>query len=108
MQYDITSKIIVEKGKFAIVRHFQKREPASITLLEALPQEQPSLKKGDYLFKVTDQQGQEEIQIWEFKTNWKRQDILSLMDYTLWRSCLLFTSSTMMFLLKNTRQPVNL
>ncbi|RJP24955.1 MAG: hypothetical protein C4527_17920 [Candidatus Omnitrophota bacterium] len=83
MQYDITSKIIVENGKEAILRVFQNRCPLSSELIETLPQEQPTLKKGDYIIKITEPDGREEIQVWEFKTIWKKEDIKNLMQYTL-------------------------
>jgi len=83
MQYDITSKVLIEKGKLSLFRYFQKRQPADIELIELQPQEMPSLKKGDCVLKVTEPSGAQEIQVWEFKTHWNTQDILNLMDYTI-------------------------
>jgi hypothetical protein len=83
MQYDITSKYIAGKAKEAIFRYFQKREAANMEVIESLPQELPDMKKGDYLLKITDPHGKEEIQVWEFKTHWNPRDVENLMIYTL-------------------------
>ncbi|RJP31339.1 MAG: hypothetical protein C4527_07755 [Candidatus Omnitrophota bacterium] len=83
MQYDLTSKIIAENGKEAILRFFLNRRPRFSELIETLPQEQPTLKKGDYIIKITESDGREEIQVWEFKIVWKKEDIKNLMQYTL-------------------------
>ena len=83
MRYDITSKVLIEKGKLSLFRYFQKRQPADIELIELQPQEMPNIKKGDCILKVTESSGAQEIQVWEFKTQWNTQDILNLMDYTI-------------------------
>lgn len=83
MQYDITSKLIIEKGNREILHYFLHVDPVSIEVIENLPQELPSVRRSDFLLKVTDRDQQEQLYLIEFQTYWDVEAVKNLMIYTL-------------------------
>jgi hypothetical protein len=80
-QYDIVTKVLMERAADRMLEQFLGLAVADLELIEELPQESASLKRSDYILRVTDQQGNTEIILWEFLSQWKRRAVLSLCDY---------------------------
>lgn len=81
MEYDAATKVLVEKAVDRMLETFLNIPIAEVELIEELPQESVSLKRSDYLMRVTTQDGKTFLVIWEFLSLWKRRAILSLIDY---------------------------
>jgi hypothetical protein len=56
VQYDITSKVIFERCKGAILRSLCKLDIAEIEDIEDLSQETVSLRRSDFVVKVRDKE----------------------------------------------------
>ena len=80
-QYDIATKVLMERAADHMLEQFLGLSVADIELIEELPQESTSLKRSDYILRVTTREGNTEIVLWEFLSHWKRRAILSLCDY---------------------------
>ena len=80
-QYDIVTKVLMERAADRMIEQFLGLAVADLELIEELPQESASLKRSDYILRVMDHQGNTEIVLWEFLSQWKRRAVLSLCDY---------------------------
>lgn len=81
MKYDIATKVLMDRGGQRILEKFLGIGIEYLELVEELPQETVSLKRSDYVFRVTTRDGKHIIVIWEFLSTWKRQGVLNLIDY---------------------------
>ena len=81
MKYDIATKVLMDKAGERILEKFLGIAVEYLEMLEELPQETVSLKRSDYIFRVTTQDGKLVVVIWEFLSTWKRQSVLNLIDY---------------------------
>ena len=81
MKYDIATKVLMDKAGERILEKFLGIAVEYLEMLEELPQETVSLKRSDYIFRVTTREGKHIIVIWEFLSAWKRQGVLNLIDY---------------------------
>ncbi|MCP4398890.1 MAG: hypothetical protein GY801_16520 [bacterium] len=80
-QYDVATKVLMERAAEQMLEQFLGLSSSDIELIEELPQESANLKRSDYILRVTDNEGQTAIVLWEFLSEWKRRAILSLCDY---------------------------
>lgn len=104
-QYDIATKVLMDKAAKPMLEQFLSIPVAEMELIEELPQESVSLKRSDYMVRVTHKDGHAEIVLWEFLSHWKRRAILSLADYTI-RALIKFSLPVrpVVLLLKPSRQ----
>ena len=82
MQYDIATKVLMDQAAASLMERFLGIRTAEFEYVEELPQESVSLKRSDYILRVTDKDGKTQIGIWEFLSVWKRSAVLNLIDYT--------------------------
>jgi len=82
MQYDIASKIVIEKGKEVILRRFLGIETKNVELIEELPQESVSLRRSDFPLLVTLKDGKKIIVLIEIQTDFDLDFILRFIEYT--------------------------
>ena len=64
-----------------ILKTFSNIKAKDIEFIDELPQESVSLKRSDYIMKVTDFKGSAFLVIWEFLSKWSTKPILNLIDY---------------------------
>ena len=76
MKYDIATKVLMDKAGERILERFLDLNIEYLELVEELPQETVSLKRSDYVFRVTTKEGKLFVVIWEFLSTWKRRDIM--------------------------------
>jgi hypothetical protein len=81
MRYDITSKVIFERCKGAILRFLCKLDIAEIEDIEELPQETVSLRRSDFVVKVRDREGKLFVCIIEFIQRWEKYLPLRTLEY---------------------------
>ena len=81
MQYDITSKVIFERCKGAILRFLCKLDIAEIEEIKELPQETVSLRRSDFVVKVKDRSGGLFVCIIEFIQKWEKHLPLRTLEY---------------------------
>ena len=81
MQYDITSKVIFERCKGAILRFLCKLDIAEIEEIKELPQETVSLRRSDFVVKVKDREGKMFVCIIEFIQRWEKHLPLRTLEY---------------------------
>ena len=81
MQYDITSKVIFERCKGAILRLLCNFDLAEIEEIKELPQETVSLRRSDFVVKVKDKKGEVFICIIEFIRRWEKHLPLRTLEY---------------------------
>jgi hypothetical protein len=82
MQYDIASKVVIEKGKEAILRKFLGMDTKKIELIKELPQEIVSLRRSDFPLHVTLKDGKEIIVLIEIQTDFDLDFVLRFIEYT--------------------------
>ena len=81
MQYDIASKVLIDRCRDDIIRYLLKIPVQESRILEPLPQETVSLKRGDYPIMITDESGGQEMAIIEIYAEWDKLIPLHLIDY---------------------------
>jgi hypothetical protein len=81
VQYDIASKVLMEKCRGEILQRFLGIAVLESTILEELPQETVSVKRSDFPILVTDQDGRRQIVLIEIQSSWERHLPLRLLDY---------------------------
>jgi hypothetical protein len=82
MQYDIASKIVIEKGKEVILRRFLGMDTKEVELIEELPQEIVSLRRSDFPLLVTLKDGKKIIVLIEIQTDFDLDFVLRFIEYT--------------------------
>jgi len=82
MQYDVATKVLTEKAPESMLEIFLGIEAAEIEFEGELPQESVSLKRSDYILRITDKSRKTSIVIWEYLSKWKKKAVLNLIDYT--------------------------
>lgn len=82
MKYDIAAKVVIEKGKEAILRRFLNLDPDNIQIIDDLPEETATLRRSDFLLRVGFRDGSEEIVLIEVQTEFDRDFVLRLIEYT--------------------------
>ncbi len=80
-QYDIAAKVLIDACRDDIIRYLLDLSVHQSRLMEPLPQETVSLKRGDYPVLVTDHEGREQLIVLEIQTEWNRTVPLHLLDY---------------------------
>jgi len=80
-QYDIAAKVLIDSCRDDIIRYLLDLPVHQSRLMEPLPQETVSLKRGDYPVLVTDNEGREQLIVLEIQTDWDRTVPLHLLDY---------------------------
>ncbi|MBF0526644.1 MAG: hypothetical protein HQK56_16290 [Deltaproteobacteria bacterium] len=81
MQYDVSTKILIEKCGREIIHLLVGIPLTEGDVLEELPQETVSLKRADAVIMVTDKTGKRRIVLIEIQTAWDRDVPLRLLDY---------------------------
>ncbi|MFP4030021.1 MAG: hypothetical protein ACLFTV_00485 [Desulfococcaceae bacterium] len=81
MQYDIASKVLIDRCRDDIIRYLLDIPVRESRILEPLPQETVSLKRGDYPIMITDESGGQEMAIIEIYAEWDKLIPLHLIDY---------------------------
>jgi len=66
MKYDIATKVLMDKAGARILEKFLGIDVEYLELVEELPQETVSLKRSDYIFRVSTREGKHVVVIWEF------------------------------------------
>ena len=80
--YDVATKVLMDKAAGPMLDEFLGIQAADIELIDELPQESASLKRSDYMLRVIDAAGQAQIVLWEFLSQWRRNAVLNLCDYS--------------------------
>jgi hypothetical protein len=80
-QYDIASKVLIDRCRDDIIRYLLDIPVQESRILEPLPQETVSLKRGDYPIMITDESGGQEMAIIEIYAEWDNSIPLHLIDY---------------------------
>jgi hypothetical protein len=81
MQYDIASKVLFDRCRDDIIRYLLNIPVRESRILDPLPQETVSLKRGDYPIMITEESGRREMAIIEIYTQWENLIPLHLIDY---------------------------
>jgi hypothetical protein len=82
MQYDIASKVVVDIGRKAILKRFLNIESEDSQFIEQLPEETVSLRRSDFPLYVSLKDGQDLIVLIEIQTEFNRDFVLRLIDYS--------------------------
>jgi hypothetical protein len=80
-QYDIASKVLIDTCRDDIIRYLLDIPVRESRILDPLPQETVSLKRGDYPVMITDEAGTRSMVIIEIYTQWEKPIPLHLIDY---------------------------
>jgi hypothetical protein len=80
-QYDIATKVLIDSCRDDIIRFLMDLPVRESRLMESLPQETVSLKRGDYPILITDNAGKQKLAVIEIQTDWRRFVPLHLIDY---------------------------
>ncbi len=83
MQYDIAMKTFLETAREEFFREILKEDIAAVEEILELPQESVSVKSTDFPVLVKNHNGESEIHIVEFQSDWKAEKVLDLAEYTL-------------------------
>ncbi|NOX62435.1 MAG: hypothetical protein GXP42_10915 [Chloroflexi bacterium] len=81
MKYDVALKELFRHCSEAILRHLLDIPVAESLLLEERPQETTSLRRSDFVFLVTREDGEEILVIIEFQTHWHPNVPERLLEY---------------------------
>lgn len=81
-QYDVVTKVLMEQAAESMIETFLGIPVTEVETIEELPQESVSLKRADYMLRVTDKEGNSFLVLWEFLSQWKRKTPLHVLDYT--------------------------
>lgn len=81
IQYDIASKVLIEKCRYELLRHFMGLDVEQSILLEELPQETVSLRRSDFPVRVTDTEGQVFLVLLEIQTAWEPDVPMRSLEY---------------------------
>ncbi|MBF0477009.1 MAG: hypothetical protein HQK59_14505 [Deltaproteobacteria bacterium] len=81
MQYDVCTKVMMEKCRDVILRHWVGIPVLESRLIDPLPQETVSLKRSDYSVLVTDEYGVRKLVLLEIQTRWDKKIGLRMLDY---------------------------
>jgi hypothetical protein len=79
--YDIATKVLLDTCRDDIIRYLLDIPVRESRILDPLPQETVSLKRGDFPVMMIDEAGRREMAVLEVYTKWKRTIPLHLMDY---------------------------
>ncbi len=71
MHYDIASKVIISHCKEPFLSYFCGLSVKSAELIEEKPEETPSLRRSDFVFKVTLKNDSKLLVLVEFVTYWQ-------------------------------------
>lgn len=82
MKYDIAAKRIVDIGKEQILKEFFGIESDNIQLLEELPEKTVSIRRSDFPLRIVSKDGHEKIVVLEIQTEFNKDFVLRLIDYT--------------------------
>lgn len=80
--YDVATKVLMDKAAGPMLETFLGIQATDIELIDELPQESVSLKRSDYILRVIDAEGEARIVLWKFLSQWRRNAVLNLCDYT--------------------------
>ena len=108
-QYDIITKALMEHAAKPMLAQFLGIRATEVELIEELPQETVSVKRSDYVLRITGRCRKQSIIIWEFLSEWRKEIPLNLLDYTV-RAYLKFDLSVLpvILLLKSSPKAANL
>jgi len=81
MPYDIAAKVLIEKCRHEILRHFVGIPVTESVLIEELPQETVSLRRSDFPLLVTDEAGRQLLVLIEIQSRWEPHFPLRLLEY---------------------------
>ncbi|MBF0507784.1 MAG: hypothetical protein HQK57_02530 [Deltaproteobacteria bacterium] len=81
MQYDVSFKFLFEKCAPQIIRQLVGIPVVESDSVEPLPTETVSLRRSDAAFRVTDENGNQEIVLLEIQTNWEEDVPKRLLEY---------------------------
>jgi hypothetical protein len=81
VKYDIATKVLLERCRDELIRHFLGIDVRESVMIEELPQETVSLKRSDFPVLVTDRAGKELLAVLEIQGSWNRRVPLHLLDY---------------------------
>ncbi len=81
MHYDIASKVIISHCKEPFLSYFCGLSVKNAELIEERPEETPSLRRSDFIFKVTLQNDSELLVLVEFVTYWQKLIPLRTLEY---------------------------
>ncbi|MFP4308839.1 MAG: hypothetical protein ACOC98_03745 [Thermodesulfobacteriota bacterium] len=79
--YDIATKVLLDTCRDDIIRYLLGIPVRESRILDPLPQETVSVKRGDFPVMMTDESGGRELVVLEVYTDWKWTIPLHLMDY---------------------------
>jgi len=71
MRYDVAAKVVLSRCKSAVLSLLCGLPVTSASLLEARPQETASLRRSDFVFRATFEDGTERLILLEFLSYWK-------------------------------------
>ncbi|MFP4032628.1 MAG: hypothetical protein ACLFTV_13785, partial [Desulfococcaceae bacterium] len=80
MKYDIATKVLLERCRDELIRHFLGIDVRESVMIEEFPQETVSLKRSDFPVLVTDRAGKELLAVLEIQSSWNRRVPLHLLD----------------------------
>jgi len=108
-QYDIITKALMEQSAKPMLAQFLGIRATDVELIEELPQETVSVKRSDYVLRITGRRRKQSIIIWEFLSEWRKDVPLNLLDYTV-RAYLKFDLSVqpVILLLKSSPKALSL
>ncbi|MBF0498272.1 MAG: hypothetical protein HQK58_17130 [Deltaproteobacteria bacterium] len=81
MHYDVTSKMLIEKGQKEILRRLVGLAVLESELIEEVPQETASLMRSDFPIKWTNEKGQSQLVLLEIQTRWEKDVPRRLLAY---------------------------
>ena len=80
-QYDIATKVLMETCRDEILRYLLGLSVRESAILDPLPQETVSVKRGDYPVMITDHVGQKMLAVVEIQGTWNPAVPLHVLDY---------------------------
>ena len=80
-QYDIATKVLMETCRDEILRYLLGLSVRESAILDPLPQETVSVKRGDYPDMITDHVGQKMLAVVEIQGTWNPAVPLHVLDY---------------------------
>ena len=83
MKLDIVSKLWIEQCAEPFLRELLGVKPVSMESLEEIAQEQPSISRADYVFKIKAENNEHSVFLLEFLTHWIDDKLIDLARYTL-------------------------
>ena len=71
MRYDVAAKVVLSRCKSAVLSLLCGLPVTSASLIETRPQETASLRRSDFVFRATFEDGSERLILLEFLSYWK-------------------------------------